>query len=153
MVDGEMRPRQRCAKRRSILTIFEVRSCNTQARAHTHTHARTYPSLPLSLPLSLPASLLQIWIRHCSCTGSSLKLTKRPCNSLNEENKTIDTSRPSQDLLQRKFSSDPGPLQNAKKGGIGQNWVNGLYYVKFNFQHDRSNGATEPRFLAFWLAF
>ena len=26
-----------------------------------------------------------------------------------------------------------------KKGGFGQNWVNGLYYVKFNFQHDRSN--------------
>ena len=29
--------------------------------------------------------------------------------------------------------------KTAKKGGFGQNWVNGLYYVKFNFQHDRSN--------------
>ena len=27
----------------------------------------------------------------------------------------------------------------AKKGGYVQNWVNGLYYIKVNFQHDRSN--------------
>ena len=26
-----------------------------------------------------------------------------------------------------------------KKGGFGQNWFNGLYYVKFNFQHELSN--------------
>ena len=26
----------------------------------------------------------------------------------------------------------------AKKSWIGQNWVNGLYYVKFHFQHDMS---------------
>ena len=32
-----------------------------------------------------------------------------------------------------------GPSKTPKKGGFGQIWVNGLYYVKFNFQHDRSN--------------
>ena len=45
----------------------------------------------------------------------------------------------------------------AKKGGFGQNWVNGLYYVKFNFQHDEAilepAEATEQRFLAFWFSF
>ena len=36
------------------------------------------------------------------------------------------------------FRQNSKPLQNAKKGWIGQNWVNGLYYVKLNFQHDRN---------------
>ena len=34
---------------------------------------------------------------------------------------------------------DQGPSKTPKKGGFGQNWVNGLYHVKFNFQHDKSN--------------
>ena len=32
-----------------------------------------------------------------------------------------------------------GDAEMAKKSWIGQNWVNGLYYVKFHFQHDTSN--------------
>ena len=37
------------------------------------------------------------------------------------------------------FDLYQAPSETPKKGCIGQNWVNDLYNVKFDFQHDRSN--------------
>ena len=50
-----------------------------------------------------------------------------------------------------------GDAAMAQKGGIGKKWIDGLYNVKFDFQHVQSNfrdhWGHRTEIVAFWLPF